>query len=177
MFPSQGNGVVWKPSDTAILSNYEVFKIFRDSGWAAALTTKNTPIVVAKFKGHDGAIVEEYFKGSAGKQSAKKADRKSAKGAAGKPSAKADSKPAKGAAGKPSANADSKSAKDTAGKADNKSAKSATGKSSAKKADNKSAKGAAGKPHAKTDSRSTRSSKMRRARLEQPAHQARGGGI
>ena len=24
--------MVWKPSDTAILSNYEIFKIFRDAG-------------------------------------------------------------------------------------------------------------------------------------------------
>jgi len=28
-----GNGVVWKPSDTAILSNYLIYKIFRDAGF------------------------------------------------------------------------------------------------------------------------------------------------
>ena len=29
----QGNGVVWKPSDTAVLSNYQIYKIFRDAGF------------------------------------------------------------------------------------------------------------------------------------------------
>ena len=29
-----GNGVVWKPSDTAIVSNYLIYKIFREiKGW------------------------------------------------------------------------------------------------------------------------------------------------
>lgn len=28
----QGNGVLWKPSDTALLSNYTVFKIVREAG-------------------------------------------------------------------------------------------------------------------------------------------------
>lgn len=28
-----GNGVVWKPSDTAVLSNYLIYKIFRDAGF------------------------------------------------------------------------------------------------------------------------------------------------
>ena len=28
-----GNGVVWKPSDTAILSNYLIYKIFQDAGF------------------------------------------------------------------------------------------------------------------------------------------------
>ncbi len=29
----QGNGVVWKPSDTAVLSNFQIYKIFRDAGF------------------------------------------------------------------------------------------------------------------------------------------------
>ena len=28
-----GNGVVWKPSDTAIVSNYLIYKIFREAGF------------------------------------------------------------------------------------------------------------------------------------------------
>ena len=29
----QGNVTLWKPSDTAILSNYLIYKIFRDAGF------------------------------------------------------------------------------------------------------------------------------------------------
>ena len=29
----QGNGVVWKPSDTAILSNHLIYKIFKEAGF------------------------------------------------------------------------------------------------------------------------------------------------
>jgi 1-pyrroline-5-carboxylate dehydrogenase len=29
----QGNVTVWKPSDTAILSNYQIFKIFKAAGF------------------------------------------------------------------------------------------------------------------------------------------------
>lgn len=28
----QGNGVLWKPSDTAMLSNWTIFKIMREAG-------------------------------------------------------------------------------------------------------------------------------------------------
>jgi 1-pyrroline-5-carboxylate dehydrogenase len=33
----QGNGVVWKPSDTAILSNYWIYKIFKEAGFPDGL--------------------------------------------------------------------------------------------------------------------------------------------
>lgn len=33
----QGNVSLWKPSDTAMLSNYTVFKIFREAGLPAGV--------------------------------------------------------------------------------------------------------------------------------------------
>jgi 1-pyrroline-5-carboxylate dehydrogenase len=30
---SQGNVTVWKPSDTAVLSNYLIYKIFKEAGF------------------------------------------------------------------------------------------------------------------------------------------------
>lgn len=33
----KGNGVLWKPSDTALLSNYTIFKIMREAGVPAGV--------------------------------------------------------------------------------------------------------------------------------------------
>lgn len=60
-----GNGVVWKPSDTAILSNYLIYKIFRDAGFPDGLvnfvpadgpvfgnaTTKHNQLAAINFTG------------------------------------------------------------------------------------------------------------------------------
>lgn len=32
LYPLQGNSVLWKPSDTAVLSNYVIFRIMREAG-------------------------------------------------------------------------------------------------------------------------------------------------
>jgi 1-pyrroline-5-carboxylate dehydrogenase len=50
-----GNGVVWKPSDTAILSNYLIYKIFRDAGFPEGLVNfvpSDGPVFGKAITGH-----------------------------------------------------------------------------------------------------------------------------
>ena len=49
-----GNGVVWKPSDTAVLSNYLIYKIFRDAGF---------PDGVVNFVPADGPVFGQAITG------------------------------------------------------------------------------------------------------------------
>lgn len=54
-FPFQGNSVLWKPSDTAVLSNYVIYKICKEAG---------VPDGVVNFLPADGPVLGDTITAS-----------------------------------------------------------------------------------------------------------------